>query len=242
MIRNKKTGFPGNEIYDIFEDSLGRIWAATVRNGLFRFDTLDSYIRVHEQDGLSGEMNFSINEDRKGRFWISTAVGVYLIDQEDNPRLLTFEDGLPYLYVYNALPAGNHLWFSSVRGLSRTDLEEAARTALGRESRFSSDVFTFADGLLASPNALSWLFSDHQARLWIPTHRGISMLDTSKSIPSVKEWLLHIEQVTLDNNVFDSGNPRGKGTVERARFRCANLIFPKLTGTAVLFLPMIRGW
>jgi signal transduction histidine kinase/ligand-binding sensor domain-containing protein/DNA-binding NarL/FixJ family response regulator len=227
IIRNNKTGFPGNEIYDIFEDSRGRIWAATVRDGLFRFDTGGSYIRFNEQNGLSGEMIFSINEDRQGRFWVSTAVGVYLIDGEDNPHLITYDDGLPYLYVYNALPVGPHLWFSSVRGVARADLEEAAQTALGRESWFAVDTFTFADGLLASPNALSWLFTDQEGRIWIPTHRGLSVLDTSKTIPSGNKWPLYIEQVILDDTAFNINNRNScaKGTVGRARFRYSALTY-----------------
>jgi hypothetical protein len=49
-------------------------------------------------------MVFSIREDIQGDFWVSTASGGFLIRADDMIFPLTYTNGLPYLYIYNALP------------------------------------------------------------------------------------------------------------------------------------------
>lgn len=206
-ILNSATGFESDEIYDIYEDSRKRIWIGTVEDGLFRFREDGSYIQFGEEQGLSGEMVFSVYEDKNNFFWISTATGVFLMDDSDRIYPVRYKQGLPFLYVYNALPIGEDLWFTSIRGLSRASLKEAAETALGKRDRFSIETYSISDGLLASPNALSWPFRDSLKRIWIPVHKGISVYDIEQKESEGESISLHIDPPVIDGEtLLDRGN------------------------------------
>jgi ligand-binding sensor domain-containing protein/DNA-binding CsgD family transcriptional regulator len=201
-IYNRDTGFISDEIYDLFEDSRGRIWIATVEDGLVRFEHNGAYTRFTAAEGLSGEMVFSVYEDHKDRFWISTASGTFLMDQNDTLHPVGYAEGLPYLYVYNAVPLEDKLWFTSVRGLSSAALEEVADTALGKKEGFTVRHYGIEDGLLASPNALSWPYIDSTKRIWIPTHRGISVFDQTNPVHSPKDISVLFETVEIDGTTI----------------------------------------
>ena len=226
-VYNKDTGFPSNEIYDLFEDSRGRIWISTAEDGLFRFEENGSYTRFTQEHGLSGEMVFSVYEDKTGRFWISTAVGVFVMETDDSIYPLTYGQGLPYLYVYNAVPVDDEVWFTSVRGAARASLSDAVDAALGIKETFSVEAYGIDDGLLATPNALSWPYISPDNTIWIPTHRGISVYDPKVYVYSAEEWPLYIEKLTIDGDEYPAGAelPSMKKEVDRLRFHFAALSY-----------------
>lgn len=226
-VYNKDTGFPSNEIYDLFEDSRGRIWISTVEDGLFRFEENGFYTRFTQEHGLSGEMVFSVYEDKTGRFWISTAVGVFVMETDDSIYPLTYGQGLPYLYVYNAVPLDDEVWFTSVRGAARASLSDAVDAARGIKESFSVEAYGIDDGLLASPNALSWPYIGPDNTIWIPTHRGISVYDPNAEVYSSEEWPLYIEKLTIDGDEYsaEADLPSMKKEVDRLRFHFAALSY-----------------
>jgi len=173
-VYNKDNGFISDEIYDLFEDSQGRIWISTVEDGLIRMEPNGSYQRFSEREGLTGEMVFSIRQDYQGDFWVSTSSGVFLIRKDDSLYPLSMKQGLPYLYVYSIEPLEEKLYIASVKGFSVASLEEVKETALGYREAFTLNHYDWNNGLLSSPNALSWLFPDSEGRIWIPTHGGVS--------------------------------------------------------------------
>jgi ligand-binding sensor domain-containing protein/DNA-binding CsgD family transcriptional regulator len=169
---NRKTGFISDEIYDLFEDQEGRIWISTVEDGLIRMESNGVYQRFSEREGLTGEMVFSVRQDLQGDYWVSTASGLFLIRRDDTIYPITYEQGLPYLYIYSIEAVEDSLYFTSVKGFSVASLKEVKETALGLRDFFELDHYDWNSGLSASPNALSWLYIDSRKRVWIPTHKG----------------------------------------------------------------------
>lgn len=202
-IFSKSNGFLSDEIYDVYEDSVGRIWVCTVDDGLLRIEKNGSYQRFSEREGLIGDMVFSVREDLEGDFWVSTASGCFFIRADDSIFPLGYDQGLPYLYVYNSQPIKDHIYFTSVKGFSIASLDEVKSVAIGKQKKFNSRLYNWNDGLSGSPNALSWLYLDSKESLWIPTHRGVSSysIDSRDSTKGNKPPL-YIESVNTEKNFF----------------------------------------
>lgn len=113
-----ENGLPSNEVYDIFEDSLGYIWFAT-DHGIARYDGYD-FRSFSTADGLVHNTIFGFFEDVHHRVWMRTF----------NSALCYMEDGKFYPYKYNqqlqaflgrnfiqsfVIDAAGDLWFMSIR-------------------------------------------------------------------------------------------------------------------------------
>lgn len=203
QIFNKDNGFLSDEIYDIFVDSNDRIWVTTVEDGLLRIENNGSYQRFSEREGLMGEMVFSIREDYQGDFWVGTASGCFLIRADDSIFPVSYTQGLPYLYIYNAQPFKEKIYFTSVKGFSYANLVDVKNVAIGLKEKFESRLLDWNKGLAGSPNALSWLYIDSSDNIWIPTHRGVSVYNESRNnIITENEIEIYIEDVKTDKHLF----------------------------------------
>jgi ligand-binding sensor domain-containing protein len=74
-----KNGLPHNWIYDLFEDSLGRIWIGTWGGGLARFEK-GEWVTFNTSDGLHCSEVTCIREDQNGRLWIATDNGLNIME------------------------------------------------------------------------------------------------------------------------------------------------------------------
>jgi len=120
-------GLPSNEVYDVFEDSLGYLWFAT-DHGISRFDGYE-FKNFSTGDGLTHNTIFGFFEDRRHRVWMRLF----------NSTLCYMEHGRIYPYAHNdslrrflgrnfiqtfAIDSAGDLWFMSIRepfGLYRQD-------------------------------------------------------------------------------------------------------------------------
>ncbi|MCE3228680.1 MAG: signal transduction histidine kinase, LytS [Bacteroidetes bacterium] len=115
---NVDNGLPSNEVYDIFEDSLGYIWIAT-DHGISRFNGYN-FKNYSTSDGLEHNVVFGFFEDNRRRVWMRTL----------NNALCYLENGKIYPYVHNAslqlflgknfiqtfaVDSTSDLWFMSIR-------------------------------------------------------------------------------------------------------------------------------
>ena len=67
-------------INNIFQDSKGRLWFASVTNGVIRYQN-DSLTYFSEKDGLGGSAVRTICEDKEGRIWFATSGGLSVFEQ-----------------------------------------------------------------------------------------------------------------------------------------------------------------
>lgn len=109
--------------YDIFQDSEGYIWIATLGNGVFRYNPEDSSIRKFTTatgEGLPTNLINSVSEDYKGQLWFSTDRGGICVynKKTDIFRSYSIEHGLPDDITYKILEDKDHLlWFGTNKGL-----------------------------------------------------------------------------------------------------------------------------
>ncbi len=125
-----------NYVNCIYKDLKGQLWVGTnFMGGLNLFDLANKTFKLiplrenqkNKQKTLIGSTIFTIFEDSKGSFWISTYNdGLYLFDGERGIPVskITVKDGLANDLITSILEdnAGN-LWLGTANGLSRFNLE-----------------------------------------------------------------------------------------------------------------------
>jgi len=62
-------------VYGAYEDRSGRLWVATMGDGLFRYSTNGSVLRITTQQGLPTDLIRCVVEDHEGNIWVGTEGG-----------------------------------------------------------------------------------------------------------------------------------------------------------------------
>ena len=122
-------------VYNIFEDSAGRFWAATP-GGLNLFTPETGKFKVFlnsptDPSSLSSDFIVSFFESPRNGFWVTTAAGINQLVSFDSTSLIPsfrrigIEEGLPAIFVYCMLEDDSqNLWLSANKGLTRISLTE----------------------------------------------------------------------------------------------------------------------
>jgi ligand-binding sensor domain-containing protein len=76
-----REGLPHNWIYDLFQDSGGRIWAGTWGGGAARYES-GRWQTFTSAQGLHSNAVTCIREDIHGRLWLATDGGLNVLDME----------------------------------------------------------------------------------------------------------------------------------------------------------------
>ncbi|MCU4174016.1 hybrid sensor histidine kinase/response regulator transcription factor [Carboxylicivirga sp. N1Y90] len=121
----------GKVIFCLFEDSFGKLWIGTERNGLCVYDAetnqLKRYTNGMGENSISSNTINSIFEDHQFRLWVGTLGGglnQYLRKQDKFLNYSRLSHQLPSDFVYGIQESryGN-LWVSTSKGLVRFDIE-----------------------------------------------------------------------------------------------------------------------
>jgi len=62
-------------VYGLYEDRSGHVWVATMGDGLFRYGTNGSVLRLTTQQGLPTDLIRCVTEDHEGNLWVGTEGG-----------------------------------------------------------------------------------------------------------------------------------------------------------------------
>ncbi|MGS2739200.1 two-component regulator propeller domain-containing protein [Sinomicrobium sp. M5D2P17] len=121
-VKDNPSSISSNFINGIFRDNDGNIWITT-ENGLNLLNREDHSVkRYTKEDGLPGNITYTVLEDREHRLWISTSNGLAEFDREKNSfKIYTRNNGLlhdqfNYASGYVASDGGT-LYFGSVFGM-----------------------------------------------------------------------------------------------------------------------------
>jgi signal transduction histidine kinase/ligand-binding sensor domain-containing protein len=128
VFRNYTTseGLPANVVFQVLEDSHGKLWFATV-NGLARMDDerRGIFSAVGTKQGLSSAVIFDILQDNNDHFWLTTPDGVIMVSQKE---LEQCANGLIRTILFSR--------FTKADGMSATECTGASKAyfdaALGR--------------------------------------------------------------------------------------------------------------
>ena len=163
-------------IMNFYIDSDDNIWIGSDIGGLAKFDREnDIFIRytnsLTDTNSISSNNVFSIYEDSKGRFWVSTDNGLNLINRDNGSfSKITVADGLPNNVVYASLEdTEGNLWLSTNLGLCKFN---------PNKNTFLS--FDKNDGLPGNEFNRAAYFRSNNERLYFGGINGLVCIDPSE--------------------------------------------------------------
>jgi signal transduction histidine kinase len=118
-------GLGGDHISEIFEDSAGNLWIASVPPGAetltIRHRESGKFERLGEAAGLpASNQPAGFVEDRRGALWARLREGGVVRIRDNRATLFTTEQGFPSLVIVILLDRSGNLWFGGPDGLFRT--------------------------------------------------------------------------------------------------------------------------
>lgn len=133
LINDRETrAYVGDVIYCLFEDSFGKLWIGTEKNGLCTYDAQTRTVKKYTYDSndsnsISSNTIYSIFEDHQFRLWIGTFGGglnQYIRESDQFLSYSTATHQLPSDFIYGIQESryGN-LWIATGKGLARFDVE-----------------------------------------------------------------------------------------------------------------------
>jgi signal transduction histidine kinase/streptogramin lyase len=160
---SKADGLPEENVYPVYEDSSGGIWAGIWENSLVKFEkgSFKTFLRTPETYYPT-----SLFEDRNGRFWIGTLSELYYLDQGRLVKLTEAAGFSPRTeFSVISQDRNNNLWFGTSRGLSRYSGTQAT-------------VFTKKDGL--PDDYIIALLQAAEGKIWVGTRAGLALIENGK--------------------------------------------------------------
>jgi signal transduction histidine kinase len=127
-------GVPRGEINQLFTDSRGRLWIASINGGLGKIENppaeVPQIITYSAADGLASDTVLAVAEDRANQFYIATSRGLNYVDFDTgNVKRFTTSDGLANdqaEMIYR--DQSGAFWFGTNTGVSRLLLPASKMT------------------------------------------------------------------------------------------------------------------
>jgi signal transduction histidine kinase/streptogramin lyase len=160
-------------VFQIFEDSKGRIWASAQvwpsgDGRLMRWDPATKAISWFENGPGKHQLVCAFAEDRDGNIWMNP--GDAALSRYDGRHFTRFvaADGVPAGAIYELfVDSGGRLWIASTHGLGVIDKQGSPH--------FKIRVYKTSDGLAS--DAINCIIEDAAGRIYAGTGKGVDRLD-----------------------------------------------------------------
>lgn len=198
----RRPGAPADAVTTLFEDRGGTLWLGTAGRGLVRFR--DGEFRAFtRKDGLASNWIMALHEDAQGSLWIGTNGGGLSRLRHERVASILPVHGLWDPIVQAILEdADGRFWMTCNRGFFSTSRADLDAVADGRRDRIESRGFGPGDGLRSTTFSGGQQPSgarDARGRLWLPTYRGLVVVDPADLPGPRPAPPVLFEDVTVDN-------------------------------------------
>lgn len=178
-------GLLSNFVFALLEHPDGRLFVGT-RGGLNVLtprtgadgQTTYGIVTHGKAEGFPGTIAFNLDLDAVGDLWLSTNSGLSRFRQGIF-QTLTVAQGLDADTIFDTAEdlLGN-LWLSSNFGMMRVPKQQVIDVFEGRLRQAEARLFDDRDGMVSRQSSAATDFHmDLEGRLWIPTIRGVSVID-----------------------------------------------------------------
>lgn len=151
-------------VFNLLEDTEGRIWIPTYGNGVSVFDPTNNTVR--NIPALAGKACVEMMQDSDGLIWLTTFQGMFILDLKANRlKKIQPEHGLLNNAAIGVLQTkAGKIWIASVNGLTIIDRKEGTVKYLGT-----------AQGILTreAENSLAGLMEDSSGKIWVGSNKGM---------------------------------------------------------------------
>jgi ligand-binding sensor domain-containing protein len=176
-------GLPHNSIITIYEDRTNALWIGTDGGGVVLLQRSDSSKTVFNvRNGLTSNVVLSIYEDaQNGDIWFCTARGLNRL-RGSTFASLTVQKGLPGESIAQIMEDNNgQFWISSQNGIMCVSKQHLNAVADNRASRIDARIYKRSDGMKTDKcNIPASGCKLPNGTLWIPTTKGLMIIDPSK--------------------------------------------------------------
>ncbi len=173
------SGLPQSEVNDIYEDSDGFLWIASL-DGLYRYDgyKYKEYALKRDSDRVNSNMIFSICEDSGGNIWVSTyGKGLYKINPENDKitayntdELLPDYDGAFDISTFQ-IDRDDNIWASSWRAVVKIQLDKEHDFKIKRCS-----IYPISDEQIKKRDFVNKIHIDKLGNIWVGSNQSLRMV------------------------------------------------------------------
>jgi signal transduction histidine kinase/ligand-binding sensor domain-containing protein len=202
-----RDGLSCDRVSALAEDSEGTLFIGTVGGGVNRLRN-GSFTALTARDGLANNHVTALHVDRDDTLWIGTANGGLSRLSDGRFSTFTTKDGLPSNAICSLLEddEGN-LWIGSNRGIACASRKALNAYADGDRRSLTWRVFGLGDGLktiacASGSQPACWKARD--GRLWFATNKGVAVADPKDLPLNPLPPPVVIEEVVMDDFVFDT--------------------------------------
>lgn len=191
-------------VLDIAENKNGDIFIATMKDGIFSFDSAKeefSLVEFRKETKIS-----TLFIDSKNRMWVSTLSNGIIIKIGNETEELNEQNGLYSNTIHDITEDDNgNFWFSTNKGIftiAETDLDSFIT---GKTEKLTARIFKEEDGMKAGEcngGSQPSILKSSDGTIWFPTINGIVTIDPGKVTRKSETPPVSITGAMLDNLNF----------------------------------------
>ncbi len=203
---NAKAGMSNEQVICLLEDDKGRMFAGTNGGGINIID--NGKIRwLTTETGMPDNVIHALYEDKEGMIWVGCAHGGLVLLENDSSYIFNTEDGLYSDGILQIMEDNSgRFWMTSNKGIFSVNRNELIAYHDNKGDILHPVVFGKPEGMLTS-ECSGRVFPagciDSHDHLWIPTPRGLAMLDADNTSPFTAKLSVLLTHLLVNNKDND---------------------------------------
>lgn len=200
IIYNKESGLSDEYVLSIDQLPNGTIIIGTYQGGVNLIDSDGDIVVKNISDDNSSPLIFNIEVVSDDEYWIATNVGLFKY-QDDTFFRIDKDNGLQTRTIFDAhYDNQGYIWLTSNLGVVRLNTKSVDEYIDGDRQMVSARLYDENDGMMSREcTGATKLFTTQDGKLWIPTSKGVSIIDPANIHVNDKIPPVYIKGVTVDD-------------------------------------------